>query len=435
MKVTILTLGTRGDLQPFVALGVALKAEGMDVKLVAHEEFRSFVEEYELEYAPLIGSASMSLKKEEVGERIKSKNDGIDLTKIITEEAKPFLAQAVRQYYDACVGADFIISYVNNVHIAYYISRKLDIPLVFVNLSPSGPTNEFPHLFVENKHRKNNFLTKKYNYYTHLFYGKVIWGMIRKSLQYAWREAVAPISIPLSDPLPKGFEERTPLILYAYSPAVLPKPKDWSEVQFVTGHWFLHSKKEEQPSADLEIFISKGDAPVYIGFGSMNNPNEEVLQKIIIPVLDELGLRAVMLKDGSDISAYKGKENLHFIDGVDFHWLFPKMKALVHHGGIGTTALALKSGVPSLAVTYIIDQRFWANRLHHLQASPKAIPRNKLTRELFKSRLEELISNKAFEVNTKALSEKMNEENGIKHSVELIHAFLNTPEWHKSGKS
>jgi len=286
MKVTILTLGTRGDLQPFVALGVALKSVGMEVKLVAHEEFRTFVEAYELNYAPLISSASISLKKEEVGKRMKSKNDGVDLVKIIKEEARPFLTKAVTQYHEACIGADFIISYVNNVHIAYYISRKLDIPLVFVNLSPSGPTNEFPHLFVENKYRKHNFITKKYNYYTHIFYSKVIWGMIRKPLQDAWSQAIASISMPLSDPLPKGFEERTPLILYAYSPAILPKPKDWSVVQFVTGHWFLRPKKEEQPGADLAAFIVKGDAPIYIGFGSMNNPNEQVLQKIIIPVLE-----------------------------------------------------------------------------------------------------------------------------------------------------
>jgi UDP:flavonoid glycosyltransferase YjiC (YdhE family) len=170
-------------------------------------------------------------------------------------------------------------------------------------------------------------------------------------------------------------------ILYGYSPALLPKPPDWGDWLHVTGFWFLDGAEHWQPPGELARFLDAGPPPVYVGFGSMVEREAERLTRLAVDALQQSGRRGVLLSGWSGLGGSALPETILRVDSVPHEWLFPRTAVVVHHGGAGTTAAALRAGVPSVSVPFFADQAFWGWCVHQSGAGAPPVPRQRLTVE------------------------------------------------------
>jgi len=217
-------------------------------------------------------------------------------------------------------------------------------------------------------------------------------------------------------------------IIYGYSKHVLPKPLDWGEHLHVTGYWFVDDPIWSPPQ-DLIHFLEDGPPPIYIGFGSMVDAEAKKNTEIVLEALQITGHRSILHGGWSDLGATQLPDEVYKVADIPHGWLFPRMAGIVHHGGAGTTAAALRAGVPSVIVPYFADQPFWAQHVQHLGASPKPIPRKKLTTANLARAIQEAIQDDSMQREADIIGEKIRSENGVEQAVELIESYLKDPEF------
>ena len=208
---------------------------------------------------------------------------------------------------------------------------------------------------------------------------------------------------------------------------MLPKPADWGENLHITGYWFLQ-ESEYQPSVELSRFLEAGPQPVFIGFGSMLDKEAAQTTQIVLESLSITGMRAVLQGGWSEIGAQQLPDNIFRVSEVPHSWLFPRMAAVVHHGGAGTTAAGLRAGVPSVIVPYFADQPFWAQQVHRIGAGPAPVPRLKLDAEKLAAAVQQATQDERINEKARELGDRINQENGVSQAVELINRYLETPE-------
>ncbi|GAG28707.1 unnamed protein product, partial [marine sediment metagenome] len=205
-------------------------------------------------------------------------------------------------------------------------------------------------------------------------------------------------------------------IIYGYSKYVLPKPKDWGAHLHVTGYWFVDDP-DWRPPKELTNFLDRGPTPIYIGFGSMVDAEAKKTTDIVLDALHRTGQRAVLHGGWSDLGSSSLPETVHKVSDIPHSWLFPRLAAIVHHGGAGTTAAALRAGVPSVIVPYFADQPFWARHVHQLGASPKPIPREKLSAANLARAIQEATQDETIIQNSSLLGDKIRAEDGVMKAV------------------
>jgi sterol 3beta-glucosyltransferase len=212
--------------------------------------------------------------------------------------------------------------------------------------------------------------------------------------------------------------------LFGYSPVVVPKPVDWPAWNHVTGYWFLDEPLGWQPPAELLRFLEAGPPPVYIGFGSMIHGEPERLTRLVLEALRLSGQRGVLLTGWGGLSTHELPEYVFGIGAIPHAWLFPRMAAVVHHGGAGTTAAALRAGIPSIITPFVGDQVFWAERVAQLGVGPRVGTYTKLTAEKLAAAIHIATTDRAMQARMAALSEIIREESGVDRAVALIQNYL-----------
>ena len=162
---------------------------------------------------------------------------------------------------------------------------------------------------------------------------------------------------------------------------VFPRPDDWPKHVHNTGYWFLDDAAAWQPRDELLAFLDGGAPPVYVGFGSVGDPTQAAqTTHLVIDALQRAGQRGVLAAGWSGLAQVDGiPDSVFVLDSAPHSWLFPRMAAVVHHGGAGTTAAGLRAGVPNIVVPHSNDQFAWGRRVHELGVGPQPIPRKKLT--------------------------------------------------------
>jgi UDP:flavonoid glycosyltransferase YjiC (YdhE family) len=214
------------------------------------------------------------------------------------------------------------------------------------------------------------------------------------------------------------------LILYGYSPSLLPKPFDWDARKHVTGYWFLDIKTEWQPSPSLVDFIESGSPPVYVGYGSMKNRNPEETLSLVIGALKRARQRGIYFTGKDDVRTEKVIDNIFFAKSIPHDWLFPRMAAVVHHGGAGTTAGGLRAGVPSVITPFFADQPFWAHLVYKRGAGTKPILRKNLTVENLADSITKAVTDVDIRKRAAALGECIRTEDGVGNAVKIISQSL-----------
>jgi sterol 3beta-glucosyltransferase len=413
MVITILTAGSRGDIQPYIALGLELKKAGHAVRMVTFENYETFVKGFGLEFYPIKGDVSMVASSESVSDANKADNP----LKVFLSfnKLKSYVFDLQKEFFNACAGSDAIV-YHPGVSIGYFAAQHLKIPSILATPFPMTPTKDYPSLLFYDKLR----LGRGYNLITHKIFEKIMWFASSSAVKQFWKKEFGKAPDDFSCPFSKQTTKNLPTVV-SCSNYVFPRPKDWPEYVYNTGYWFLDDEVDWKPSSDLLDFLQKGKPPVYIGFGSMGDSTLAVqTTELVMDALKRSGQRGILATGWSGMSKIDNiPEDIFILESAPHAWLFPKMKAVVHHGGAGTTAAGLRAGIPSIIIPNSNDQFAWGRRVYELGAGSKPIPRKKLTAEKLSDAIK-CVSAKEIKDAAKDLGTKIQSENGAETAAKII---------------
>lgn len=364
MKITMMSLGSTGDVRPYVILGKELKRRGHEVTIAAFSSFRGMVEGNGLAFFPIAGDAE-NLMNNIMAPGVK----GTAYLREISRSLKTVAPLLLNDLLMAAEGADAMCcTFFGTMY--YSVAEKYDIPCIQTHYFPMDPTEITPISSAPGRK-----LGKTWNLLSYRL-GYFLIGCLEKKLLTDWRELhglklrgvhTAPDYHVNGHEIP---------VVYATSPQIVPKAKEWGDNIHVFGFWWEDMPENLTGPESLEAFIKAGEPPVYIGFGSMVSGNMTRVYSRVLRAVKAAKVRAVVdLGWNADKMHMKSTENVYFCSGVQHDWLFPQMKAVVHHGGAGTTATGLRHGKPTLIIPFGGDQPFWGERVYAMGCGPKPISR------------------------------------------------------------
>lgn len=371
MNITILAYGSRGDVQPFLALAVGLKNAGHAVILAAPHRFADFIRQYDIRTAPLAGDPDV------ISQHINDAGGNVfRMVRGMRNYLTGIAPQVIEGARAAVQSTDLLVHSFIFTTGAHSIAREMGIPDVSVQTFPVfAPTQSFPNVALPDSQ------LRWWNKFSHQLATRVFWH--GGNLGYRQMRRKFPAGLPARLYWPfRSIDDRplTPL-LFAYSSAICPRPADWTATNiYQPGYFFLNNSQYQPPEA-LYSFLESGTPPVCVTFGSMINRDSERLMQAVLASLTSTGNRGIILTGWGNRIPAETSPQVMFLDSAPHDWLFPRCKVIVHHGGAGTTAAALRSGKPNIVVPHAADQPFWGNRVAAFGAGPLPIPVKHLTTE------------------------------------------------------
>lgn len=415
MHITIATVGSRGDVQPYIALGKGLRAAGHSVCLATHVHFEQSIRSHGLDFSPVVGDPRATVESE-LGQRwLKTGTNIVGFLRCMAELMQPMMAQATGECLEACSDADIVLYSVLGFLGAHSVAEKLEIPGYAAFLQPATPTKHFPSF----AHPIQANLGGLHNKFTHISGEQVFWIAFRRSMNHARHEVLNLPPEPILTPARRLRKLGVP-VFYGYSPTVMPKPPDWPQFNHVCGYWFLDRDDGWEPPTELSDFLGAGPPPVYIGFGSMHTKNADKLTETVVQALDTVGLRGVIHSGWGALSHNNLPDTVLPIGSVPHDWLFPRMAAVVHHGGAGTTAAGLRAGVPSIITPFFGDQFFWSRRVAAIGAGPRPIAIKNLTPARLAKALRVATEDTEVLDGAARVGEAIRDEDGVARVVEVL---------------
>ncbi len=412
MRITLLTYGSRGDVQPYLALAVGLKQAGHEPLLTGPGRFADLAGQYEIPFVPLAGDpAELSRSFNDAGA------NGFRMVRAMQKHVFAIAPQVVRQAWAACQNADLLVHSFLFTTGAHTFARQLGLPDVSVQTFPMfAPTRAFPNVAYA------NVPPGPLSYFSHWMATKVFWYGGNSGFTGLRKKFPADFPKTLYWPFKSGDGRKPSPLLFAFSPTVLPRPADWTGDHIhIPGYFFL-DEPAYQPPPELERFLQEGDAPVCVSFGSMVNRHSEKMGRVLLESLEKTRQRAVILTGWGTWKPAETPPTILYVDSAPHSWLFPRCKIIVHHGGAGTTGAALRSGKPNIVVPFAVDQPFWARRVHDLGAGPAPIPAKKFTVAAFTRALEAALGDSSLQERAAQVGAQIRSERGVAEAVRLIEA-------------
>ncbi len=409
MRIVLMASGTRGDVQPMIALGTALRRVGYAVRVVAGSNFAAWIEAYRLEVYPTLDMEA--LMQSELGiawAEGASQRAQLQSMKALLHRMRD---RMVHDTIHGTQGADLLICGFVAEPLAQSISEKRGTAQVTVALQPYRATRAGPASLLPPLPRANSVLNRWMGALTE----RLSWSIVQEVVG-ALR---AELGLPPHTAGTYLRAARSVPALYAMSAHVVP-PIDDAQVS-TTGYLFLD--EDSPPPAELQRFVEAGDPPIYIGFGSMPSSDPARITSLVVEALARLGRRGVLARGWGGATARELPDTIYPLDTAPHHWLFPRMAALVHHGGAGTTAAGLRAGKPTLIVPHMADQPYWGRRVYELGVGARPLPRGKLTADALARRLETLLTDTSISAKAAALGERIRAEDGVENAVGWIRRF------------
>ena len=414
MKIAIVASGTRGDVQPYIALGKGLRTQGHQVQVLTSDDFEGLVSGAGLTFSSTGSSLEAMLQSEDWRKAMEGGNF-LKILARMTAEMKRRAHESVSKLPTLLEGSELIVTGMAGLGGTYSIAENLNIPVIQAYVFPITPTSRFagpltPKLPIGGVANRLSFIAVQ----------QMLWQSTRIADVITRKELGMPRGSWFG-PYAALKRKRVPLV-YGYSNAVLPRPDDWDALTHVTGYWFLEPDAGWTPPADLMAFLEAGAPPVYIGFGSMGNRNPEETTQIALKALALSGQRGVLASGWGGLSQSKLPETVHMLSSVPHSWLFPRMAAVVHHGGAGTTAAGLQAGIPSIIVPFFGDQPFWGARVAALGVGPTPIPKKRLSAERLAEAITQAVRDAEMRQRAATLGERIRAEDGVAKAVAIIEA-------------
>lgn len=419
--ILIMTYGTRGDVEPMLALALGLKRRGHAVLLVTSERFGDWIGGHGIDFAPVSDEALALIDTDDAKALLDSAAGWpakIAAGRRLTTAAGPITDGIVAESWRIAAGfwPDAIVFHPKMLA-APHIAEKLGIPAFIAALQPMfAPTSAFP---VPGLPR---LPLPRWNRLTYRL-STMGYGLYRKSVNRLRIDdlGLAPVTKashvlepPMLGPVP---------ILHAISPLVIDRPADWRPDVHLTGYWRLPADGDFRPDPALAAFLAAGPPPVYAGFGSMPSRDPEVLGQTVIAAIRAAGKRGVVGSGWGGMAAMAA-DDIHVIGSAPHDWLFPRMAAVIHHGGAGTTAAAFHSGIPGIICPFGMDQPYWGNVSSRLGVGPAPLSRKHLTVAALADRIRIASGDAAMRRAAVTLSERLREEDGVARAASLIEARL-----------
>ncbi|MGB3574422.1 MAG: glycosyltransferase [Phormidesmis sp.] len=405
--ILILTAGSRGDVQPYVALGKGLQRDGFEVTIGTDSAFSTLVTSHGVKFAPLRAPFAQMVHTD-AGKAALAGKKSFDLKHI-----KPILRQMMDDAWAIAqqVNPDMVIYHPKPLA-GYHIADKLGVPgILAVALPLYSPTGDFSNpVFGGGDYGS---LLNRLSYT--LFLKAAL--LPYRGLINGWREEQLGLS-PLNSE--RAIRGKPVPIMYAYSSAVLPVPSDWDDHSNVTGYWFLDSDETWEPPSDLAAFLAEGEAPVYVGFGSMAAEDASHTAALILEAVRQARTRAILATGWGGLSVSRIPENVYMLESAPHDWLFPQCAAVVHHGGAGTTGAGLRAGKPTIICPFFGDQPFWGKQVHRLGVGPRPILQKQLSANSLGRAIREAIADPKMRQRAESLGEKIRAEAGVVQAIEIV---------------
>jgi UDP:flavonoid glycosyltransferase YjiC (YdhE family) len=320
-------------------------------------------------------------------------------------------------FWNACSGCDAIIGSPSSI-VGPQIAAALDTRFCWASLQPMSRTIAFPHFLSPHGFR----LGGQANRLSYFFAEQIFWRLFRYPMNQ-WRQGALKQPL-LRHPGPYRLLGDSPYpVLYGFSPSVVHPPRDWSETTQVTGYWFLNRPAGWEPPCPLSSFLNAGPPPVYIGLAGINAADSGGLLRLTIDALTKARVRGLLHVSGSARVPDDLPESVLKIGSVPHDWLFEHVSAVIHHGGAGTTASALRAGVPSMASPVFFDQPFWGRRIASLGVGLNPIPPGKLSAATLASAFRTLTGDRSLRARAAALGRQIRSEDGVGRAVSLLDQY------------
>lgn len=419
MRIAVAAFGSRGDFQPMAALACALAARGHDVRLIGLGEHAPLLTGRGVDFRALSGDHAAIFQGEAGRRMFSSGRHPIRLIRAAAEISRQWLPRWARELRDHAAGVDLLIGELTSFAVMASLGEAWDVPSLEVLLQPVLCSSAMASPLVGALPFR---LPGSLNLLSHDLATQLLWQPVRTLYNRIRRELLDLPPWPVFGPF-AGFARARRPVLMAYSDVVVPRPRDWGAEIAVTGYWFLDRPPDWQPPDDLRRFLADGPPPIYLGFGSMEMPDAAATARILVAAIQETGCRAIMAAGWGGLASTERSPEIFAVDAIPHDWLFPRMAAIVHHGGAGTTAAALRAGVPSVVVPFMADQPYWAGRLTALGVAPPAIGHGRLTTSALAAALRIVLDDTAMRARTAALGARIRAEDGLGVAVARVEAF------------
>ncbi|KAK4419469.1 Sterol 3-beta-glucosyltransferase UGT80A2 [Sesamum alatum] len=415
LQIVMLIVGTRGDVQPFVAIGKRLQDYGHRVRLATHSNFKEFVLTSGLEFYPLGGDPKVL-----AGYMVKNKGflpsgpSEIPVQRNQMKEIIYSLLPACKEP-DIDSGIPFKADAIIANPPAYghtHVAEALKIPIHIFFTMPWTPTSEFPHPLSRVKQSAGYRLSYQ-------IVDSLIWLGIRDMINDVRKKKLKlrPVTYLSGS---QGSESDIPHG-YIWSPHLVPKPKDWGPKVDVVGFCFLDLATNYEPPESLLNWLKAGPKPIYIGFGSLPVQEPEKMTQTIVEALEITKQRGIINKGWGGLGELaQEKDFVYLLDNCPHDWLFLQCAAVVHHGGAGTTAAGLKAACPTTIIPFFGDQPFWGDRVHARGVGPPPIPVDEFSLQKLVDAINFMLDPKVKE-RAVELAKAMEDEDGVTGAVK---AFL-----------
>lgn len=425
MRFLLLGWGSRGDVEPFIALGLGLRAAGHDVAIAAGADYAAWIESHGLVCEPfgvdMQEAMRTPLGREWLGASSRRPLDELRTMSRVVEQFAPVLVEDLLRIVRP---DDVVVSSSLTFDAMLALSRARGCRHVTALFAPGLPTADAAASLAPVRADRDSPLNVASGFAAVAVMHRVmrpVGDLLRRRLglprESFWSYGRHGMRVP---------------VLIAASPLVVPPPPDWGPRVRVTGYWQLPAPDAAAVAGvvppHVRDFLAAGAPPVYLGFGSMTSPDPAATAEVLFAAARRTGLRAIVHR-GVDRLGQAGvpadlADAVLLVDTVPHAWLLPRCSAVVTHGGAGSTAAGLRAGVPSMAVPHIGDQPYWGRRLHELGVGPAPIRRARLTPDALAAALTSMTTDPAMRERARRLGAALAREDGVGRAVELLDAHV-----------